>query len=280
MDEVENVIFVSLTNKTNNLPKNVISFGININSQLKAIKEYLNKNNFVKTILLVPESQFADEIEQIIKKKKFNFYKIYKYETNPKKITAEIEKISLYKERKWNLKSRVKQLENSEEFKDQQELKKLKERYTLGKVDFDSVIVADFGERLKTVLSSFIFSDVTSAEVKFLTLNQWFDEGLFEESSMENLLFPSINLKNFNSFNKKYFETFNKITSEISILAYDAIGLIYYTWMKTYPEIKFEKIYRNVELKGLQGDFFIDKNASFQKLQIYEISEKKFIKIN
>ena len=174
----------------------------------------------------------------------------------------------------------MKQLENSEEFKDQQELKKLKERYTLGKVDFDSVIVADFGERLKTVLSSFIFSDVTSAEVKFLTLNQWFDEGLFEESSMENLLFPSINLKNFNSFNKKYFETFNKVTSEISILAYDAIGLIYYTWMKTYPEIKFEKIYKNIELKGLQGDFFIDKNASFQKLQIYEISEKKFIKIN
>ena len=40
--------------------------------------------------------------------------------------------------------------------------------HTLGKVDFDSIIILDFGERLKSVLTSFVFSDVPSDKVKFL----------------------------------------------------------------------------------------------------------------
>ena len=45
----------------------------------------------------------------------------------------------------------------------------------------------DFGERLKSVLSSFMFSDVSSNEVNFFTINQWFDETFFNENAMQNL---------------------------------------------------------------------------------------------
>jgi len=46
-------------------------------------------------------------------------------------------------------------------------LKKLEQMHTLGKVNFDSVVIIDFGERLKSVLSSFMFSDVSSKDVNF-----------------------------------------------------------------------------------------------------------------
>ena len=59
------------------------------------------------------------------------------------------------------------------------ELKKLEERYTLGKVSFDSIIVIDFGSSLKSVLTSLIFSDVNDNEVLFTTVNQWFDKKYF-----------------------------------------------------------------------------------------------------
>ena len=38
LNEVQDVVFLSLTNKTNDLPKNVISSGVNSTSQLNAIK--------------------------------------------------------------------------------------------------------------------------------------------------------------------------------------------------------------------------------------------------
>ena len=80
--------------------------------------------------------------------------------------------------------------------------------HTLGEINFDSVVVLDFGERLKGVLSSFMFFDVSSDEVSFFTINQWFDETFFNENAMQNLHFPSVDLKSFKKFNKKFLNVF------------------------------------------------------------------------
>ena len=43
LEEVQNIIFLSLSNKTKIIPKNVITIGINANSQINAIVNYLKK---------------------------------------------------------------------------------------------------------------------------------------------------------------------------------------------------------------------------------------------
>ena len=151
--------------------------------------------------------------------------------------------------------------------------------HTLGNVNFDSVVIIDFGERLKSVLSSFMFSDVSSNEVSFFTINQWFDVTFFNENAMQNLHFPSIDYKNLKKFKKKFSNTFNEQPNEVSILAYDALGLIYYCWSNNNFEFKQDQLYTKVGFKGLQGEFFIKNNLSKQKLKIYKVLEKKFIKV-
>tara|TARA_B100001123_G_scaffold375527_1_gene441596 strand:- start:434 stop:895 length:462 start_codon:yes stop_codon:yes gene_type:complete len=151
--------------------------------------------------------------------------------------------------------------------------------HTLGKVNFDSVVVIDFGERLKSVLTSFMFSDVSSKRVNFFTINQWFDETLFNENAMQNLYFPSIDFENLKKFNKKFINTFDKEANKVSILAYDALGLIYYCWFSNNFEFKADQLYSKKGFKGLHGEFFIKDNQSIQKLKIYKISEKKFVKV-
>ena len=279
LDEIDDITFISLTNKTKNLPKNTISFGINVHSQLIAINKYFEKKKISKTLLLFPQSEFSSIIENSIQDNNFNFYKKFSYSTNPKKITSQIETITDYNQRKINLNARVKKLEKSDLLKDKRELKKLEQRYTLGKVDFESVIIADFGERLKSVLSSFNYADVSSEEVKFFTLNQWFDEELFDEMSLKNLFFPSIKQSGFNKFRKKYYEEYKEMPVEISILAYDAFGLIYTLWKKNSGTFKIKDFYSKSGFRGLQGEFFIKNSSSEQKLNIYKISENKFIKV-
>ena len=196
-----------------------------------------------------------------------------------KKITGEIEKITKYRERKKDLERRIKILEKSNLYKDKNELKKLEQMHTLGKVNFDSVVIIDFGERLKSVLSSFMFSDVSSNEVSFFTINQWFDVTFFNENAMQNLHFPSIDYKNLKKFKKKFSNTFNEQPNKVSILAYDALGLIYYCWSNNNFEFKQDQLYTKVGFKGLHGEFFIKKNLSKQKLKIYKVLKKKFIKV-
>jgi hypothetical protein len=151
--------------------------------------------------------------------------------------------------------------------------------HTLGKINFDSVVIIDFGERLKSVLTSFMFTDVSSNEVNFFTINQWFDKTFFNESAMQNLHFPSIDFDNLKKFNKKFSNKFNEEPNKVSILAYDALGLIYYCWSNNNFQFKQEQLYNKKGFKGLQGEFFIEGNMSKQKLKIYKVSKEKFIKV-
>ena len=124
-----------------------------------------------------------------------------------------------------------------------------------------------------------MFSDVSSNEVNFFTINQWFDETFFNENAMQNLHFPSVDLKSFKKFERKYLNTYKEKPNKVSILAYDALGLIYYCWFNNNYQFKQDQLYNKQGFKGLHGEFFIENNFTKHKLKIYKVLEKKFIEV-
>ena len=141
LDEIQDVIFLSLTNKTNDLPKNVISSGVNSLSQLNAIKNFLELSEVKKTIFLTPDLDYKNEIKKAIKQSKIKISKQYTYDTEPTKLTKQIEKITNYEVRKQNLADEILRVENSNLVDKEQQIKKLEKKYTIGNVNFDSVVI-------------------------------------------------------------------------------------------------------------------------------------------
>ena len=190
LNELKEITFLSLTNKSNNNYKNIINAGINATSQLKAIKKFLEKNKIKKTIFLTPNVSYKKEILKGIYNSKIKIIKNYSYENDPTKLTKQIEKITRYKERKNNLKDEIIRLEKSNQSNKEQLIDRLKKRDTLGGVKFDSIIIADFDESLKSVTTSLLYTDISPKEKYFITLNQWFDESLLKETSSQPIYFP------------------------------------------------------------------------------------------
>ena len=274
----DNLIFLSLSNMNSVIEKNVVMMGINLESQLLAIKKFINKENKKKTVILFPEDNKSNHIEKKVKQLGFSNSKIFKYSNDSEVLTGQIEKLTNYKQRKINLESRIKILENSELPKDKRELDQLKQRYTLGNVNFDSVIIIDFDDGLKSVLTSLAYTDVSDKDVLIVAANQWFDNSILSETSIKSFYFPSVNLKNFESFNKKFYKTYEYFPNEISIISYDITGLIYYLWknnnkIKTTVDFNLKE-----EIKGKIGNFVISENKVIQKLEIYKLEENTFIK--
>ena len=83
-------------------------------------------------------------------------------------------------------------------------IEKLKKKDTLGGINFDSVIISDCNEGLKSIATSLLYTDVSPQRIYYITLNQWFDKTFFNENAMQNLYFPSIDYKNLNKFSKMY----------------------------------------------------------------------------
>ena len=157
-------------------------------------------------------------------------------------------------------------------------MEKLEQLYTLGKVNFDSVIIIDFGNNLKSVLTSLVYTDVNQNDVLFTTVNQWFDESIFYENTIKNLYYPSINYKEFKKYNENYFKKFKIYPNEITILAYDALGLIYYAWKKNGKISSVNDFSFKNKIKGKIGTFSLKDKKIIQELSIYKTDKNKFTK--
>ena len=272
------MVFISPSNINPEFENNIISIGISLESQMISLMEFIQKQKKNKTIIMVPENHYANFIENKLNKLNLKNYKIFKYSPDPKILTGEIEILTNYSQRKKNLELRKKMFEDKEDDQSERQLKKLEQKYTLGDVNFDSVIIIDFGNSLKSVLTSLVYADVDQDKVLLMTVNQWFDESIFYENTVKSLYYPSVNYKEFKKYKGSYFKIFNIFPSEIAILAYDAMGLIYYVWKKNGKINSTNDFSFKGKIKGKIGTFSFNNKKIIQDLSIYKTEKNKFIK--
>ena len=272
------ITFISPSNVSPEFTNNIISVGISLESQLVTLNNFLKKQKKNKTVIMFPINQYTNFVEKKLRKLNYENVRVFKYNPNPEVLTGEIEKLTNYSQRKKNLELRKKMFEDKEDEQSVRQLEKLEQLYTLGEVNFDSVIIIDFGNNLKSVLTSLVYTDVDQKKVLFTTVNQWFDESIFYENSIQNLYYPSINYDEFKKYNDNYFKKFNKYPNEITILTYDALGLIYYAWKKN-GEIRSvnDFLFKN-KIKGKIGTFSFTDKKVVQELNIYKTEKNKFTK--
>jgi len=279
LEELSDMIFLSLTNKIIDNPKNIISTGINASSQLNTIVKFQKNNELKKTIFLIPNKNYKNEIKKAIKKSKINTFKIHYYDSDPTKLTKQIEKITKYRQRKQNVEDEIKRLEKSEDPNKEKKIKILEKKDTIGKIGFDSLIIADFDESLKSITTSLLYTDVSPKKIYFITLNQWFDESLLKETSYQPIYYPSINKENYDEFKNIYFDKFNQYPNQLSFLSYDLVGLVYYLIFQNNWIVN-EKIFsKENKFKGKVGIFEINDKKINHILNFYKIENRKIKKI-
>ncbi|MDC0616754.1 ABC transporter substrate-binding protein [Candidatus Pelagibacter ubique] len=279
LGELSELTFLALTNKNDNFSKNIINAGINATSQLNAIKKFIELNEIKKTIFLTPDVGFKNEIEKAISNSKIKILENYIYNTDPTKLTQQIEKITRYEIRKQNLEDEINRLEKSEQNNKELLIERLKKRDTLGSVKFDSVVISDFDESLKSVTTSLLYTDITPKEKYFITLNQWFDESLLKETSSQPLYFPSANKDNYDEFSNEYFEKYNQYPNQLSFLSYDLVGLVYYLILQNESVIDKKMFTKKTLFKGKVGVFEIKNNKINHILNFYKAEDGEFKKV-
>ena len=279
LDDLNEITFLSLTNKIKDNPSNVISAGVNAISQINTIKKFKKLNNIERSIFLIPKSDYRKEIKFAIDKTNIKLKDKFVYDTDPTLLTAQIEKLTRYPQRKENLKNEIKRLKNSTVLNKKKKIENLKKKDTLGGINFDSVIIADFDESLKSVATSLLYTDISSKRITYITLNQWFDRSLLKESSMQPIYFPSINKKNYDNFIKEYIEIYDQKPNQLSFLSYDLVGLIYFLLYENKFKVTKKIFYKKNKFKGKIGIFEIDKNMITHQLNFYIAEDNQFKEI-
>jgi len=273
LDDIKNITFLSLTNKTLEIPKNVVTAGINSTSQLNTIKKFIELNKIKKTIFLIPNLNYDLEIKNGIKNSRIKTDKEYFYDIEPTKLTKQIEEITNYEIRKQNLYDEITRLEKSNIPNKEKKIENLKKRYTIGNLNFDSIIIADFNESLKSVVTSLLYTDVSPKDKYFITFNQWFDDSLLSETISQPIYYPSINKKNLIDFKTKFQKQFNQTPNHLSLLSYDLVGLIYYLSLKNGLSEINKSFKKKNSFKGKIGIFDVENNKINHRLNFYKVDD-------
>ena len=280
LDALNNdLIFLSFTNKIDSTNKNIISAGVNSISQFNAIKKFQTLEEIERSYLFAPNNDILSEIKTGVKKSKIKLKDKFYYDQDPTLITKQIEDVTRYRIRKQNLLDEIKRVKNSSDSNKEKKIAQLEMLDTIGGINFDSVIIADFEESLKSVATSLIYTDIPPTRVKYITLNQWFDKSLINEYMIQPIYFPSVNYENYADYLRKYKENFDSNSNQIAFLSYDLTGLVYYLLFKNNFVLNKDIFYKKNSFKGKIGIFEIDKNIITHKLNFYVIDNKQIKKI-
>ncbi len=275
----EDLIFLSFTNKIDGSKKNIISAGVNSISQFNAIKKFQKLNNIERSYLFAPNTNILNEITKGVEVSKIKLKDKFYYNPDPTLITKQIEDVTRYRIRKQNLADEIKRVENSNDINKEKKISQLEKLDTIGGINFDSVIIADFEETLKSVATSLIYTDIPPTRITYITLNQWFDKSLLNENMIQPIYFPSVNYENYNEYLNKYNNNFKSFSNQIAFLSYDLTGLVYYLLFRNNFIVDNKIFYKKNSFKGKIGVFEIDKNIITHQLNFYAIENKEIKKI-
>ena len=138
--------------------------------------------------------------------------------------------------------------------------KEEKSEEEIAPLDFDALLVPEFGNRLKAITSMFSYYDVSAPEVLFLGTSVWGNTNLSKETELYGAVYPVMSMSRLARYKQKYYEMFNQRSNDLSIFAYDAIALASALSHKDKDYLK-ESITSLDGFYGMSGAFRIFANG-------------------
>ncbi|OPZ79294.1 MAG: hypothetical protein BWY78_00130 [Alphaproteobacteria bacterium ADurb.Bin438] len=147
--------------------------------------------------------------------------------------------------------------------------------------DFDTILIADEGSRLRSVAALLSYYDVTAKNTKIIGTSLWNDLNVNKEPSMIKSLFPALDDDGFNDFASRYKSLYNKAPPRLASQAYDAIALVA-TLTKNYDKkyVTEEMLTSPSGFFGVDGIFRLNENGYCERdLIIYQVGKTKNFKV-
>jgi len=104
-------------------------------------------------------------------------------------------------------------------------LKRLEKLDALGGVDFDALLVAESGARIRAIAPLLPYYDIDTRRVRVLGAVEWNSPAVRAEPALSGAWFPSPSPEEREGFDKIYAETYGGAPPRLASLAYDATAM-------------------------------------------------------
>lgn len=197
--------------------------------QVERIVDYATRQGLMRFAILAPETTYGFTVTQAFRQALYErgaeLVRTVTYDPASSDITPEIRVLAQYDQRHQALVEEREKLEALEDEASKLALDRLEKLDTLGKPDFDAVLLPIGGRSLLSIAPSLAFFDVDPAEVKFLGTALWNDPSLGTEPALQGGWFAAPSPALWEGFQRRYRNTYGATPPRIATLAYDMTAL-------------------------------------------------------
>ncbi len=279
LDEVDNDIpLISFATNPDILGNNIYSIGLLSENQVDRMFSYISALGKTKFGLLLPQNntgQSTLKSAQIAAQKYgIELIKTTFYPPNTTDFSTILKEMTDYEKRKSAMNAHKKQLQSLAAAGDntaQRKLQRLGDNDSIASTEFDAILIADGGARLKSAVSMFGYYDLSYPNVLFFGTSIWEGSQLNNEQNAIGGLYPALSKQYSTYFNGKYQQVFNEKPNTLYTLAYDAIALT--SKLSRSSDIN-NAILKQDGYAGLNGAFrFLPSGQSEHVLDIYQVKK-------
>lgn len=263
---------------------NIYAGGLTLENEIESILKFALNENYKKIAIIAPENSYGNRVieksEDYLEFKDAYVSKKILFNQNNPDFYEVAKNIADYDLRKQALKDEIDLLKVENTFESNKKIKLLSSKDTLGKLEFEALLIAVENFQQLSLLSSILpYYDVDQKEIQYLGTSIWNKDAVVKEPGLDNSVFVSLDKSKVKVFNELYLDSFKKRPHPIAIYAFDTIGLIS-SLDKNNLLINKENILSLKGFNGLSGKFQFKKNGEISRsLMLYRIKNEKIINI-
>jgi hypothetical protein len=258
--------------------------------QVDRIVDYATRQGLLRFALLAPQTAYGSAVTQAFRQALYDrgavLVRNVSYNPASSDITPEVRVLAQYDERHQVLVEEREKLEALEDEASKLALDRLENLDTLGKPDFDAVLLPLGGRSLLSIAPSLAFFDIDPAEVRFLGTALWNDPSLGSEPTLQGGWFAAPSPVLWEGFLRRYRNAYGATPPRIATLAYDMTALAAVLARATggpgqAPDFSVGRLIDPSGFSGIDGLFRFSEQGTIQRgLAILEMNGKALREID
>jgi hypothetical protein len=264
----------------------VIVMGLPPRPQILRIVDYASRQGITRFAVLTPRSPYGEAVLAAAREAVFlsgsEIVRNAVYPRDALDISAEVRALADYDKRHEELLEEKEKLEGREDEESKQRLAELETLDTLEPPDFEAVVVAEAGERLRAIAPLFPYYDVDPQAIRLLGTALWDDPAMLSEPTLQGGWFAALSPDEWSVFRQRYESYHGTPPPRLAPLAYDATALAAILSLPAIrenrqPDYPLETLYQTGGFIGIDGVFrFLPTGETERTLSVLEIGEQGF----
>ncbi len=220
---------IAFTNDRAAAGEGVFVLGHHVEPQIRAVVAYAGTRGIRSLAVLIPTGRFGAQAavaaDAAAREAGIRVHEIAAYADDVPSIDRAVRRLARYDGRKAALKEHRAALERRGDAESLAILERLKNRDTLGNVDFDAILVPSGSSPVYAIAARLPYYDIPSDRVRVLGISTWDRIELRYEPALRGAWYASPATELRSLFKRRFGEAFGKPPGPLAALAYDAAAV-------------------------------------------------------